>query len=312
MSIATIFTSVSMMALIIFFGFLIGRKIDVSLEAKQLLMIIIINVSVPAIILNGIMGTSITDQLLSDMLSIFLLSVVFNICGMGIGWAAAFLFGFKTLNARKIAILAALGNTGFIGIPLCAQIFGPTGGLLAALFDAGLDIVIFSIVVIMLQEGEKFTVKHFKSMINIPIIAIIIGILIAIIGFDPPLIVKELTARLAALASPLAMIYVGLLLPDFIAKKKKVSLKFISVPLILKLILLPIIVIVVIQAFPVNEAVTQVTLIQVSMPTFMLATVLFARYTDDEESAVFTTIYSTLLSLLTIPLVAYIAIIVLG
>ena len=68
----------------------------------------------------------------------------------------AYLFGFRSLKARKMAILAGIGNTGFIGIPLCAQIFGPTGGLLAAIFDAGLDVVVFTLVIMFLQQGEKF------------------------------------------------------------------------------------------------------------------------------------------------------------
>ncbi len=38
-------------------------------------------------------------------------------------------------------------------------------------------------------------------------------------------------------------------------------------------------------------------IIQPAMPTFMLATILFSRYANDEEKAVVTTIYSIILSI---------------
>lgn len=305
MDISIIFTSVSMMAIIIFFGILIGGKLSINFEAKQLLMTIIINIAVPAIIFNGIFNTEITDELMANMLTIFFISIALNIIGIGLGWVVAHLFGFRSLKARKIAILAGLGNTGFIGIPLCAQIFGPVGGLLAAIFDAGLDVVVFSVAIILLQQGKSFSVYNLKAIINIPIVAIIVGIVIAVIGFEPPSMIKDLAALLASLAAPLAMIYVGLLIPGFFQQKKKIPFRFVSISLVMKLLFFPIVMIVFLQALPLANELKQVAFIQVSMPTFMLATVLFARYANDEDTAVMTTVYSTLLSLLTIPLIAY-------
>lgn len=307
MAITSIFSSIGMMAVIIIFGVLIGRKLTVGDDAKRLIMMIIINISVPAIIINGVINAEISDSVLSNMFLIFVIAIFFNLFGIGIGLLLAKLFKFETIQARKIAILSGLGNTGFIGIPLCAQIFGPTGGLLAALYDAGLDIVIFTVVIMMLQEQSSFSMKQVKALINLPIIAIIVAIFIAAVGFEPAPIIKDLTSRLAALASPLAMIYVGLLIPTFIRKKVKISFRYLSVPLCLKLIVLPIIAMVLLFPISLATEVKQVVFIQVSMPTFMLATVLFAKYANDEETAVFTTIYSTLLSLLTIPLMAYFA-----
>ncbi|TWI58083.1 AEC family transporter [Halalkalibacter nanhaiisediminis] len=298
--------SVSMMAIIILFGMLIGRRLEINFEAKRLLMMIIINIAVPAIIFNGIFNTKISDELLGNMLAIFIISIVLNMIGIGLGWLVARLFGFRSLKARKIAILAGIGNTGFIGIPLCAQIFGPTGGLLAAIFDAGLDVVVFTLVIMLLQQGEALSLRQFKAVFNIPVMAIMAGIIIAVIGYEPPMIAKELTATLANLAAPLAMIYVGLLIPNFYKQKKKTSLRFVSIPLVMKLLVFPFMMIALLQVLPLTSEVKQVAFIQVSMPTFMLATVLFARYADDEDTAVMTTVYSTLLSLLTIPFIAYV------
>ncbi|HWJ77381.1 MAG TPA: hypothetical protein VNR61_04785, partial [Niallia sp.] len=62
----------------------------------------------------------------------------------------------------------------------------------------------------------------------------------------------------------------------------------------------------VLHTMSITTDVKLVVLIQLSMPTFMLATVLFTKYDGDDKTAVMTTIFSTIFSLMTIPLIAYI------
>jgi malate permease and related proteins len=304
--IATVLSSISMMGIIIIFGFLIGKTFPVTEGSKQLLVIIIINIAVPSIILNGIFNIEMNDQLLLKMLNLFVISILFNAIGIGVGWISAVLFGLRSMNARKLAVLAGIGNTGFIGIPVCTSLFGPSGGLLAAIFDAGLDIIVFTLVIVLLNKDGRFSLSGLKAMLNIPIIAIVVGISIAISGYEPPSLIKNLAAALANLAAPLAMLYIGLLISSFI-KGKKVPLRFISISLLMKLLVFPFIIIAILQAIPVTADLKLIALVQVSMPTFMLAAILFARYGQDEDTAVMTTVYSTIFSLITIPLIVYIA-----
>lgn len=307
MEITTVLSAVSMMAIIILFGVIIGRTFSVTDDSKQLLVIIIINVAVPSIILNGIFHIEINDQLLSKMLTLFLISILFNAIGIGLGWISAVIFGFRTMKSRKLAILAGLGNTGFIGIPVCTSLFGPTGGLLAAIFDAGLDVIVFTLVTVLLNKEGKFSLRSLKAIINVPIMAILVGITIAVIGYEPPILAKNLAASLAGLAAPLAMLYIGLLISEFFKEKKVLPVRFISISLLMKLLVFPLIMIAVLQTIPLTNDLKLVAIVQVSMPTFMLATILFAQYGHDEETAVLTTVYSTMFSLLTIPLIAYMA-----
>jgi predicted permease len=305
--ITTVLSSVIKMAIIILFGMNISKTCKMTDESKQLLVTIIINVAVPSIILNGIFNIDINDKLLTKMLTIFLISIFFNLIGIGLGWLSALIFGFRSIVASKMAILSGLGNTGFIGIPVCVSLFGSTGGLLAALYDSGLDVILFTLGTVLLKRNEKFSFKSMKEIINIPLISILIGITIAIIGYKPPLIVKSLATTLSSLAAPLAMLYIGLLIPTFFKEKKVLPLRFVSITLLMKLLVIPLIMIFVLQKIPITMDVKLIALIQVSMPTFMLATVLFARYDQDDDTAVITTVYSTFFSLVTIPIIAYTA-----
>ncbi|WP_078553385.1 AEC family transporter [Bacillus alkalicellulosilyticus] len=305
MDIIMVFSTVFMMGIIIFFGYLLSIKLSITVEVKHFVMTVIINLAMPAIILNGVFQTDITNALLHQIVTVFIISIVFNVVGILLALAVARIFKFQSLKAKKIAILSGLGNTGFIGIPLCATIFGPVGGLLAAIFDAGLDIVIFTLVLYLLQNEKKFELRQLKALLNAPVFAIIIGMTIAVIGYQPPVMVKQLAATLSSIAAPLAMLYIGMLLAPLLKQKMKLPISFLSIPLLLKLLLLPVLFMVVILYIPIDEQVQEIVVLQVAMPTFMLASVLFSKYLGDEHTAVLTTIYSTLLSLATIPLISF-------
>ncbi|MFK9094303.1 AEC family transporter [Bacillus salipaludis] len=74
-----------------------------------------------------------------------------------IGWAFALNFYRHSTKKREIALLSGLRNTGFIGIPLCAALIGPEGALFAAIFDAGVDITIWTVGVLIIQQNRRFT-----------------------------------------------------------------------------------------------------------------------------------------------------------
>ena len=156
----------------------------------------------PCIILSSIFKVTIDQTMLRNIGIVFLLSIMINIIGIAIGWFLASPFAKNRKLRQEIALLSGLGNTGFIGIPLCAAILGPKGALYAAIFDAGVDIVIWTIGVMVLKNSYSFSLDTFKSIINIPVIAIVMGLVFAFASYRPPEILVELTNQLAALASP--------------------------------------------------------------------------------------------------------------
>jgi hypothetical protein len=210
--------------------------------------------------------------------------------------------------AKKLSLLAVLGNTAFIAIPLCTAIFGPIGGLLAAIFDAGLDLVLFTVGVYLLQSNKKFSIKELKSVINMPLIAIMTGMFFVFSGLEAPMFFKELTSMLSGLAAPLAMLYIGLLVQPFLKERSGLLYKEIWYPLGMKLIIIPAVIAIALSVSPIDEFLKFMLVILTSMPTFLLAPVLFSRHTEHESEAAITTVYSTLLSIMTIPLISLFAV----
>lgn len=303
MEIQTLLQSILIMAVIIGIGSLIGYRQPLTADSRQLVITIIINVAMPCIILDGIFQTPIDSHILTQIFAIFLVSILLNCLGILLGWAGARTLPLPEKKRREIAILSGLGNTGFIGLPLCAALFGPKGALLAAVFDAGVDFVMWTVAVMMLQEKGSFSLKGLKTLVNIPMIAIVVGLGSAMFGLTPAEPVKQLFGTLAKLASPLAMMYIGMLLPLFLRNKPQVSLPILGMPLVFKLFVFPMLAAFLLSLFSMDAEISSITLIQVAMPTLTMASILFGRYAADEEMGAMTTVCSTLLALVSIPAV---------
>ncbi|MDN9011317.1 hypothetical protein [Brevibacillus laterosporus] len=80
-----------------------------------------------------------------------------------------------------------------------------------------------------------------RSIVNIPMLAIAVGMLSALMEWQPPEIVKSFTAMLSSIAASLAMLYIGLLIPDLLVRKQQTAqtLPILSLSMIGKLFLYP-------------------------------------------------------------------------
>lgn len=306
MEFTVVFQSIIIITLMIMIGALLGKTTPLNDDTRRAFIQVIVNVAMPCIILSSIFHVEMDDQMFKMIAIVFGLSIIINLIGIGTGFLFAWLFHRDSNKMREIAILSGLGNTGFIGIPLCAALLGPEGALFAAIFDAGVDVTIWTVGVILLQKNRKFAWQTLKSMVNIPTAAIFVGLITAYFQLKPPGLLIDLTDRLAALAAPLAMFYIGMMIMTLKRGQVRRSVNHIWVPISVKLIILPIASIFMIHFFSLNTVLVQTVLIQSMMPTITLASILFAKYSADEQMGALTTIFSTLLALVTIPLMVYV------
>ncbi|WP_260842629.1 AEC family transporter [Siminovitchia fortis] len=306
MEFTIVFQSILIITMMIIIGAILARTSPLNNETRTLFINMIVNVAMPCIILSSIFHVDMNEDMFRKIVLVFVLSIIINVVGIAMGWIFANLFQKGSNRTREIALLSGLGNTGFIGIPLCAALLGPEGALYAAIFDAGVDVTIWTVGVVMLQKNRKFALQTLKSMINIPTAAIVIGLFAAFFNMKPPEIIIGLTDRLAALAAPLAMFYIGMMIMGLQRGIVRQSVPQTWVPITVKLILLPIATIFMIHFFNFDAVLIQTVLIQSMMPTITLASILFARYSADEQMGALTTVLSTLLGLITIPFMVYI------
>ncbi|MEK3936361.1 AEC family transporter [Sporosarcina sp. FSL W7-1349] len=305
MEIAVVFQSITVITVMIVIGALLTRTFPFNDDTRKMFISLIVNVAMPCIILSSIFNVEMEEDTFKMIALVFCLSIIINIMGIGIGWLFATVFYRHSNKKNELALLSGLGNTGFIGIPLCAILLGPKGALFAAIFDAGVDLTIWTVGVIMLQKNRKFAFQTLKSMINIPIAAIVIGLVAAYFHVKPPSTIILVTDQLAALAAPLAMFYIGVLIMTVRRSKVREVGSKVMLPIFVKLILLPVFAAILMYFIRVEPLVIQTILIQSMMPTLTLASILFAKYSADEDMGALTTVLSTIFALTTIPLMIY-------
>jgi len=306
MEYSVVFESILLIGFMILIGVLLARITPINDSTRQTYTLIIVNVAMPCIILSSIFKVDIDPIILKNIGMVFGLSIVICLIGIFLGWLLITIFDKGSTVKAEISLLSGLGNTGFIGIPLCAAILGPKGALYAAIFDAGVDLVIWTVGVMLLQKTMKFSFSTLKSMINIPTIAIVSGLFFAFINYRPPVIFITLTNQLAALASPLAMFYIGILIMS-VNKSQFSALQSKSIiPTLVKLVGLPIVVLIILSFSTVDHVITQTLLIQATMPALTLSSILFSKYHANDKLGAIVTVISTIFSLLSIPLLLFI------
>lgn len=302
----TTLTSVAVMGAMMVVGILLRRAYGLTIESQRLVVALIVNVGLPSIVLSSVFNFELDATIMKQIFMTFILSIFLNTMGIFVmRYLAKKHFKFKDKEASEVAIAASLGNTAFIGIPLCYVLLGAQGALLAAIFDAGLDFVIWTLCVYLLQKDKGFRLRNLAAMINIPLLAIVISLTLGFMQFEAHETLKQLTKTLAAIASPLGMIYIGLLVPDLWKVIHKIDMKRVTLGVIFKIIAFPLLAFFIIILLPIESMVLKVVLIQTTMPTFTLASILFQRYNADVNFGIAITIISVFGSLITIPCMLY-------
>lgn len=314
MPLETLLSLIGALAAMAGIGVGLSRFIHFRDEVKQAFTTIIVNLAMPCMIFSSLTELSFDVVLLQQMLLVFLLSILFHSLGMALGWVGSLPLCVSLQKQKELAVLSGLGNSGFIGIPLCAVLFGPQGALLAAIFDSGLDVVIWSYVIFMLKvrkevQGEpnrKNPVWHrMKFLVNAPLLAIWAGLFFAVLQIELPAMLKQVFGMLGNVTVPFAMLYIGLMLAQLLRLKPKIRWTLLPTPIFVKLFALPLIAAFIMKLLSLGTTVTDVVLIQTAMPTMTLASIIFAKCSADEELAAVTTIASTVLSIVSIPIIFY-------
>ncbi|MGO4886327.1 AEC family transporter [Anaerobacillus sp. MEB173] len=311
MDLLLLLTTILKMTVIIAIGVFIGRKIPLTVDVKKLLIFILLNVALPGLIFTGIFQLNVEDNLLRLVFGLFFLSVCINVIGILLSFFMTKIFRVSGEESWQISVLSALGNTGLIGIPLCAILFGAKGAFFAAIIDTGMTFVLWTFGVMLLQGKSKMSLGLFKPLLNMPMAGIVIGLSMVMLNIQPPSFVLDVTGSLASLATPLAMIYIGMLIHTILKEKTTVSIKTITIAVTIKLIIFPLLALLVVSFVPLPHDIVIILLVQATMPTITTAPIIFAKYHADEKTAAMVTIFSTISSLLTIPVMMYVIITIL-
>ncbi len=119
------------------------------------------------------------------------------------------------------------------------------------------------------------------------------------ITLSPP--VEEAVSLVASATIPTVMIVLGMQLANI--KLKNIAFRKLSFSLSLKLLVSPILAFIIVQFLPIDQMTKQILIIMAAMPTAANTTMYALEYNTDTEFVSSSTLISTCLSLITLPIV---------
>jgi len=195
---------------------------------------------------------------------------------------------------------AVYSNSGFIGIPLVLGVFGPLGVfyLTAQLTVSNLLMWTHGVAV---MQGKANVALLKKALLSPPLIATLIGFVCFLVGIRLPDTLARPIEMVGSMNTPLAMIVAGVSISRANIGKIVKNKKIYQLCLI-RLIVIPLAVVGAFSFFDVQPVITGTLIIAVACPV-AANTILFAyRYERDHLYASELFVASTLLSMVTIPL----------
>ena len=293
MLISILLRQIAIMALLAAVGVYLSRKGFLSPQGTKDLGAILLRVIIPCVIVKSYITEFSRERLLELALS----------AGLAlIGFILAMVISYLVFGKRRRLenFAASFCNAGFIGIPLAQAIIGEEGVFYIAASVALLNLFQWTYgVYIMADRKDAISAKTIAK--NPVVIAIVIGVVLFVSQIPVPGIVTSTLGYIAGMNTPIAMILMGTYLAKLPLKKLLDKRAYGCV--LFRLVIIPAVILLVFWVLPVSTAaIALAAFLAAATPVGANICVFAQQYDCDYEFSVVTVCLSTLLSVITVPL----------
>ena len=290
----------ALLVILLALGYLCARLKLVGPEFNKGLSKLVINVFLAGMILSSVINKKLEMTGGDVAYGLLMMTLSMLIC-VGIGWLSPTLLRIKDGDKGMYRILAAFMNNGFVGFPLVAAVYGENAVFFASLSNIPFNLLLYTVGVMFLQKGDKNTKFSIKSVINVPIVATLIAVVIFIFEIPMPKLVDDVADTLSAATVPLSMMCVGLSLGSVSLKEALLQPRLYGISLV-RLLICPLAVWLVLRIFITNPVILGTIVILSACPSAIICTILGIQYGRDGVESSEAIFISTMLSMITIPL----------
>lgn len=282
------------MAIYMALGYFLFKTGKISKEGSKCIATILLWLVLPAVVLNSFCVEFTTEKLIQ-----FAISALLGGAALLLAIAVSRLL-YKNAPVEQFA--AAFSNAGFMGIPLVKATFGESAVFFLVGFVALLNILQWTYGASLLQ-GKKVRIGWRQIILNPIFLAAFAGIalFVAGLGRNIPSVIGGAISGIAGLNAPLAMIVLGVYLAQTDIKSIFVS-KRLYLLSAARLLLIPLLTIPILWVIPCDTAVKLTVLTAAAAPVGSNVAVYAQLYDADYPFACQTVAISTVLSVLTLPL----------
>ena len=285
-----------MMFCVLALGWYLRKKGMIDKSGKALLSNLVMNVTLPASIIKSFQMEFSMD-ILKLTLEVIVISFLIQIISNGL---SRVLYPGWNEESRKVLQYATIvSNAGILGNAIAEGIFGDLGIMYAAVYTIPTRIFMWSVGLTYFTEAptKKELVK--KVLTHPCIIAIFTGMVLLISQFQLPGFVNQTVRTIAGANTFCAMLLIGCTLAE--VPFKEVFSKEVYYYTFIRLFLIPVIVLAGCRLFRIDSLITAVCVILSASTSVVLA----VKYGKDDRLATKIVVFSTVVSLITLPIWCY-------
>lgn len=290
--------------LIMLVGFIAYKKDYINDNASKKLSSIVVNIANPALILSSILSMDHTVTGKDLMITVVIAAALFaGLLLISIFIPALFRVDRQSYGAYRV--MTVFSNIGFMGFPIISSVFGSSALLYATLFLIPYNVLIYTYGIHTMKankEGEKEKL-NLGQIFNIGVIACVLAIILFACQVKLPDFLASGITMLSNLTAPLSMMVIGASMAVIDFKNLLSDYKLLLFSLF-KLLLLPILGTLLVKQFVSNEVICGVTMVMLATPVGSMTAMLAQEYDGDYELASKGVMLTTLLSVVTIPIVS--------
>ena len=196
------------------------------------------------------------------------------------------------------------GNVGFIGYPVVASIFGHQAVFYAAVLNVVNTFAVFTVGTMLVMGGRGVYQFHKKVLWSTPMLAAYLAMLIVAFDIDYiPRVISQPLTMIGQITVPAALLIIGSSM-SHLSTRTMLGNRTVYATTLFRLALLPLALYFLCTLLGFSPLVVSINTVVIAMPVATYGTILCLKYERDTTLITELTFITTLLSVVTIPLVA--------
>lgn len=287
-------------------GFVAHKLHVMNDDVNAALTTVILDITLPCTIISSV----ITCETLPDaatVAQILLFSCLAYVIILVIAILIPFCFGLDAPRRGTYRFMLTFGNTGFLGFPILASIYGQEAILYGAIFNIPFNILVFTVGVLFLSQTEDSMCDQLriaaKNLLSPTLISCFVAMFAAMLNITNTGIFGDALHTVGEMTTPAALLVIGSILAKVPVHTMLTHFRT-YIMAAFKLVIIPVVIWLVFRNVITDSMLLGVLVITSGMPVATNGTLLCLRYGGDLDTMIRGTFVTTVLSILTIPLLA--------
>ena len=296
------FTVMMTLFAIVILGYAAGKLGYLGGDFDRQLSRLVINITCPALILSSAMTGELPER--EYILPLLLISAITYAVLAGVAFVLPRYLTKKREDEGAIGFAMMFGNVGFMGYPVVASIFGHEAVFYAAVLNVVNTFAVFTIGTILITGKSGVEQKRFekKVLYSTPMLAAYLTMMIVALRIDdiPEFISQPLT-MIGNITVPAALMIIGSSMSN-LPLRSLLGNGTVYATTAFRLAILPIAIYYLCTALGFSSFVVNINTVVIAMPVATYGTILCLKYEKDTTMITEVTFITTLISMLSIPL----------